>query len=137
MVNYVPNLVYSTILCDAPDGTSRIHQRFELNVLFLSIVSEIVLDVRHFGPTEGRGYTEWLLYEGIDSDLVYSCGSFYAETVDIGGTPHVYVRHYARTGISTGMIGARAIVGASLDGQIKGWLDAISQEMFRQYGTRE
>ncbi|MFW5683984.1 MAG: hypothetical protein ACOC1I_03960 [Spirochaetota bacterium] len=134
LTTFVPNLGDHEVVCRFADNHFRQRQRTDFGFLFLRFSSEYVIDVEYVDYGPGEYGSRWVLVESIDGQIAYNYGSWYFEEIMLDGRRATYVRHYARTGLTSGFPGAQLVVGGRLEGEMRNLFRVFYEETVRRYG---
>lgn len=134
MTDYMPNLAVHEVLCRPAPNVSRHRQRVDFGPIIFSLGTEYVIDVHYLETGPDVFASRWTLVDSVDGRLAYNLGSWYFESVQIDGRDATYVRHYARTGLTTRVPGVRFFANRRAAGGVKDVLDAAYKEAVRRFG---
>lgn len=134
LLRFVPNLGDHEIVCLPDARMSRQRQRVDFDVLLFELGTEYVIDVRYVDQGPNAWSSNWVLVDSPDGRMAYIYGSWYFEDVVIDGRTMAYVRHYARTGLTSRVPGLRLFVAGRLSGEITSLFEALYSETARLHG---
>jgi hypothetical protein len=134
MTEYMPNLAVHEVVCRPAPNVSRHRQRVDFGPIIFSLGTEYVIDVHYLVTGPEVFASRWTLVDSVDGRLAYNLGSWYFESVQIDGHDATYVRHYARTGLTTRVPGVRFFANRRAAGGVEDVLDAAYNEAVRRFG---
>lgn len=134
LLRFVPNLGDHEIVCVPDSSMSRQRQRVDFNVLLFELGTEYVIDVRYVDQGPDVYSSNWVLVDSPDGRMAFIYGSWYFEDIEVDGRPMAYVRHYARTGLTSRVPGLRLFVAGRLEDEITGLFEALYTETARVHG---
>jgi len=134
LTDFMPNLSDHEVVCRPAENVSRQRQRTDFGLLFFSLGTEYVIDVHYPFSGPDRYGSHWVLVDSIDGRMAFIYGSWYFEAIELDGRPATYVRHYARTGLTTSVPGVRVFIEPRLQGEITALFDAFYEEALVRHG---
>ncbi|MFW5743892.1 MAG: hypothetical protein ACOC2D_11515 [Spirochaetota bacterium] len=134
LTSFMPNLGDHEVVCRLSDNVERQRQRTEFGLLIFSLGTEYVIDVEYVDRGPEVYSSRWVLVESLDGRMSYLYGSWYFESIVLDGDPATYVRHYARTGLTTRAPGVRAFIERRLEGEITDLFTAFYEEASARFG---
>ncbi|MFW5743440.1 MAG: hypothetical protein ACOC2D_09190 [Spirochaetota bacterium] len=134
LTSFMPNLGDHEVVCRLSDHVERQRQRTDFGRLIFKLGTEYVIDVEYVDVGPDVHSSRWALVESLDGRMSYLYGSWYFESITLDGTPATYVRHYARTGLTTRVPGVRAFIDRRLEGQVTNLFTVFYQEAARRFG---
>jgi hypothetical protein len=132
LTSFVPNLGDHEVVCKFSENYFRQRQRTDVHVLFFRLSSEYVIDVEYSSPKPRTYASRWVMVESLDNQIAYIYGSWFFQAVELDGRTVTYVRHYARSGLTTAVPGARLVIGGRIENEITNLLTAFYRETVRR-----
>jgi hypothetical protein len=134
LVGFMPNLGEHEILCEFPDNVERQRQRTDFGLRVFRLGTEYIIDVQYLRDSPDTHASRWVLVDSVDGRMAYIYGSWYFESVTLDGAEATYVRHYARTGLTTRVPGVRLFVDRRLEREITNLFTVLYEEAARRFG---
>ncbi len=127
MRDAIPNLRDHEIICHLSPTRYRQRQKTEFPVLLFNLGTEYVLDLEFTSLGPDVYSSRWILVESIDGRMAYIYGSWFLEAIELDGQTVTYVRHYARTGLTTRVPGVRGFIQRRVEGEVVSLIDSVYQ----------
>jgi hypothetical protein len=134
LTSFMPNLGDHEVVCRVSEDVERQRQRTDFGLLIFSLGTEYVIDVEYVDRGPEVYSSRWVLVESLDGRMSYLYGSWYFESIVLDGEPATYVRHYARTGLTTRVPGVRAFIERRLEGEVTHLFTAFYEEAADRFG---
>lgn len=134
LTSFMPNLRDHEVVCRLSERMERQRQQTDFGLLVFSLGAEYVIDVEYVDLGPDVYSSRWALVESLDGRMSYLYGSWYFESISLDGAPATYVRHYARTGLTTRVPGARGFIDRRLEGEVTHLFSVFYDEAARRFG---
>lgn len=134
LTSFMPNLGDHEVVCRLSEHVERQRQRTDFGLLMFTLGTEYVIDVEYVDLGPDVYSSRWVLVDSLDGRMSYLYGSWYFESITLDGAPATYVRHYARTGLTTRVPGVRGFIDRRLGGEITHLFKVFYEEAARRFG---